>query len=257
MWLSCDEGIWSSTEDLTLEIFIIWETNPCPFDNYKHCPSIYTCINNHTVVGPYSYPTPAQGKVDSRSTNGSQILYIYCSQWYKRKEKGLQSYWQLSCLCLLKYVHYYHLTKLFEYVVNSNKDPVKLKGNLQFIPCHVFRNHSKCDEWCKHKENPEVYRPKNLPYSRYLTGDELLQDLTLLFRRFAKVSEKLIQIGSTQNNESFKRTVATKNPKTHFYSGSESTALRVASAVAQRNDGVSFISKVYKSQLIICYFRYN
>ena len=45
--------------------------------------------------------------------------------------------------------------------------------------------------------------------------------------------------------------MATKNPKTHFYSGSESTAFRVASAVAQRNDGVGFISKVCKCQWII------
>ncbi|XP_078329120.1 uncharacterized protein LOC111135496 isoform X1 [Crassostrea virginica] len=35
-----------------------------------------------------------------------------------------------------------HLTKLFAYVVKSNKDPVKLKNNLQSIPCHVFGDHS-------------------------------------------------------------------------------------------------------------------
>ena len=119
----------------------------------------------------------------------------------------------------------------------------------------MFWDHSNCEEWCKHKENPEVYRPKNLPYTRYLTGDELLQDLILLFGTFAKVIEKLIQKGSTQNNESFNRTVATKNPKTHVYSGSESIAFRVASVVAQRNDGVGFISKVCKCPKILCVFR--
>ena len=31
-----------------------------------------------------------------------------------------------------------HITKLFAYVVKSNKDPVNLKKNLQSIPCHVF-----------------------------------------------------------------------------------------------------------------------
>ena len=93
---------------------------------------------------------------------------------------------------------------------------MKLKNNLESIPCHVFGDHCKCDEWCKDKENQAVYRPKNLPYSLYLTDDEMLQDLVLLFGTFAKVSEKLIQIGGTQNNESFNRTVGTKHPKTHF-----------------------------------------
>ncbi|XP_062575545.1 uncharacterized protein LOC134237472 [Saccostrea cucullata] len=62
--------------------------------------------------------------------------------------------------------------------------------------------------------------------------------------------DKLVNIGSTQNNESFNRTVASKNPKSHFYGGSESTAFRVASAVAQRNDGAGFISKVYENLLL-------
>ena len=83
------------------------------------------------------------------------------------------------------------------------------------------------------------------------------------FGTFAELSEKLIQIISTQNNESFNRTVPTKNPKTHFYSGSESTAFRVASAVAQRNDGVRFISKVWDAngyvildRIYLWYLRY-
>ena len=67
MLLSCDERIWGSTEDLA-------------------------CINNHAVVGPYS--CPRKGRLALNKSNGSQILYINCSQWYKR---------QLFCLCVLKY----------------------------------------------------------------------------------------------------------------------------------------------------------
>ena len=131
MLLSCDEGIWGSTEDLTLEIFIIWELErgicllimsksnifklyTCTFVRHNlwtltlvHLTIISTALLyiHVSIIIQWLDPTPAQGKVDSRSTKGSQILYIYCSQWYKRKEKGLLSYWQLSCLCLLKYVH--------------------------------------------------------------------------------------------------------------------------------------------------------
>ena len=59
------------------------------------------------------------------------------------------------------------------------------------------------------KKNSEVYRSKNPPYSRYLTSNDLLQDLILLFGTIEH-----IEIKSTQNNECFSRTVA---KKTKFY----------------------------------------
>lgn len=137
-----------------------------------------------------------------------------------------------------------HLTKCFAYVVKSNSDNAKLKKNLESIPYHVFGKHENCDEWCKFKETPQAYKPKHLPYCRYLTGKELLEDLKAVIKLFSKNSEKMINVGSTQRNESFNRTVASKNPKSHFYSSSESTSFRVAAAVAQRNTGANFIPKV-------------
>lgn len=65
-----------------------------------------------------------------------------------------------------------------------------------------------------------------------------------MFESFSKNSEKLINVGSTQRNESFKRTVALKNAKSHFYSISEGTSFRVAAAVGQRNTGANFLPKV-------------
>lgn len=55
-----------------------------------------------------------------------------------------------------------------------------------------------------------------------------------------------MKIGSTQANESFNHMVACKNPKSRFYAGSESTAFRVAVAVAQKNIGQETLSKVCK-----------
>lgn len=107
-----------------------------------------------------------------------------------------------------------HLTKCIAYVVKSYSDNAKLKKNLESIAYHVFGKHENCDEWCKFKENPQANKPKNRPYCRYLTGKEqLFEDLKAVFKSFSKKSEKMINVGSTKQNESFHRTVASKNPK--------------------------------------------
>lgn len=61
---------------------------------------------------------------------------------------------------------------------------------------------------------------------------------------FSNNAEKLCSTGSTQSNENFNKVVSAKNPKTHFYGGSESTSFRVAAAVAQKNIGHESLSKV-------------
>lgn len=50
-------------------------------------------------------------------------------------------------------------------------------------------------------------------------------------------------MGSTQANESFNTTVSSKAPKTQFYNGPASLDRRIASAVAQKNDGQSYLLK--------------
>lgn len=72
-----------------------------------------------------------------------------------------------------------------------------------------------------------------------------MEDLKTVFESFSKNSKKLINVGS-----SFNRIVASKNPKSHFYSSSESTSFRVAAAVAQRNTGGNFLPKVYDKLLL-------
>lgn len=137
-----------------------------------------------------------------------------------------------------------HLTKCFDYVVKSNSDNAKLKKNLESIPYHVFGKHENSDEWCKFKENPQTYKPKNLPYCRYLTEKSFWKIQRQCLNHFPKTAKKMINVGSTQRNESFNRTVASTNPKSHFYSSSESTSFRVAAAVAQRKTGGNFLPKV-------------
>lgn len=76
-----------------------------------------------------------------------------------------------------------------------------------------------------------------------LYGKGLFKDLKAVFESFSKNREKLINVGSTQRNECFNRTVASTNPKSHFNSSSESTSFRVAAAVAQKNTVANFLTK--------------
>ncbi|XP_061170966.1 uncharacterized protein LOC133180463 [Saccostrea echinata] len=71
-----------------------------------------------------------------------------------------------------------------------------------------------------------------------------------MFEEYAANSEKLLKVGSTQTNESFNHTVATKNPKTNFYSASESTSFRAAAAVAHKNIGLQTLTRVYENLLL-------
>jgi hypothetical protein len=53
-------------------------------------------------------------------------------------------------------------------------------------------------------------------------------------------------MGRTQCNENINRIVASKNPKKLFYSGSESTAFRVAAVVGHKDTGHIPIQEVRK-----------
>ena len=61
------------------------------------------------------------------------------------------------------------------------------------------------------------------------------------------VAEKLLPFVNSQRNESLNSTIGSKNPKIHFYGGSESNDFRVACAVAQKNIGFSYISNTLES----------
>lgn len=99
--------------------------------------------------------------------------------------------------------------------------------------------------FCSFVKQPEGYKPKNLPYGKYLQGNGILTDLQKVFEYFLKNVDRLLNMGSTQANESFNNIVASKHPKNRFYGGSESTAFRVAAAVSQKNIGHDALSKVY------------
>jgi hypothetical protein len=147
-----------------------------------------------------------------------------------------------------------HISKCFKYCVSQNQeDLINLKKNLEAITPHIYGDHCLCDAWCKYLSSPETYKPHQLPYHRYLSNQNLKSDLSSIFEYYISQAERLINLGSTQANESFNNTVASKTPKSTFYSGSESNDFRIAAAVAQKNLGHQYVMQVCKRERAFFY----
>ncbi|XP_061186837.1 uncharacterized protein LOC133194959 [Saccostrea echinata] len=121
-----------------------------------------------------------------------------------------------------------HLSKCFRYCVSQNQHDLDgMRKNMEAISRHVFGDHSLCGSWCGYLSSPTTYKPVQLPYHRYLSNEELKVDLTSIIDFYISQADRLVDLGSTQPNESFNNTVASKTPKSTFYSGSESNDFRV------------------------------
>ena len=84
-----------------------------------------------------------------------------------------------------------------------------------------------------------------MPNGKDLYGEPLKKALTEIFDEYPTniVVNKLTPCVNSQRKESLNSTIATKNPKTRFYGGSESNDFRVACGVAQTNLGYNYIGK--------------
>lgn len=58
-------------------------------------------------------------------------------------------------------------------------------------------------------------------------------------------AKKLANLSSSQANESLNNTIASKTPKAKHYSASASLSYRVETAVLQKNEGYSYVSKAW------------
>ena len=98
--------------------------------------------------------------------------------------------------------------------------------------------------WCKFNDNPTTYRHKDLPHGKDLFGEKLKEVLTELFAEYYTdtVLSKLAPCANSQRNESLNSVVGTKNPKTRYNGGSESSDFRVACAISQLNTGYGYVS---------------
>lgn len=136
------------------------------------------------------------------------------------------------------------LQKNFDYAVMQHRNnPEHLAAALQACYLHPFGDHTKCGTWCGFLKDP-AYRHPNLPYGKDLTDQNLKTDLEALFKTFIDSKEKLACLGSSQGNESFNNTVASKAPKTRHYCGSSSLSTRVKMAALQKNEGYIYPTMV-------------
>ena len=142
-----------------------------------------------------------------------------------------------------------YLQKCFTYAVDQNRgDSAGLRKSLETIIPHTFDDHKPCADndvpWCGYISAPDGYRHKSLPHGRGLSDAGLRVDLEAVFSSYIANAEKLSKLKSSQANESFNNTVASKAPKSKHYSGSESLSFRVSAAVCQKNDGYSYMTRV-------------
>ena len=138
-----------------------------------------------------------------------------------------------------------YLQKCLDYMLAQNQGDAKgVENGFEAMSRHPFGDHSFCQStWCHHIDNPQR-KYTSFPYGKPLRDIPLQTALGDLMHNYKTQSQKLSTMGSTQANESFNKTVASKAPKTKFYSGSASLNRRVASAVAQKNEGQSYLLKV-------------
>lgn len=144
-----------------------------------------------------------------------------------------------------------YIQKCFNYMISQNQgNPDGIEKSLSALSLHPFGNHIECSEvWCHHKRNPTTSKYSSLPYGKPLKGEVLQQDLENTFHKLKKHSSKLANLGSTQANESFNKSVASKAPKSRLFS--RSIGYRVAASVAQKNMGESYLIQVFISVVII------
>lgn len=138
-----------------------------------------------------------------------------------------------------------YFSKNFTCAIKQNKnDHLKIKNALLAVVPHAYGDHQSCGDWCAGRSSPDTYIHSHLPNGKSLTDQDLRVSLQQLFTKYANGSEKIAKCASTQSNESMNNLVASKNPKSKHYAGSESLCFRVAAAVSQKNVGSVYTKRV-------------
>ncbi|VDI29420.1 Hypothetical predicted protein [Mytilus galloprovincialis] len=108
----------------------------------------------------------------------------------------------------------YYFMKCFNFLVAQARGrPEEISKNLPALSKHPFGDHTSCDpSWCQSFEDSSM-KFRSLPYGKPLKDKQLQASLSTLFSNYITQSEKLAKLESTQGNESFNNTVASKAPK--------------------------------------------
>lgn len=193
-----------------------------------------------TVIGDEDSTTIAKLRSDvsphiQKRSDKNHLKKIIGNSLYSLRKKHKQ----LS----VKVIKYFQ--KCFSYMVSDNQgNPDGILTGLKAMYNHPFGEHTYCSQsWCRFLSDSNA-KYRSLPYGKPLSDVSLQTDVQDLFGKFEEQPEKLAHLSSTQANESLNKTVASKAPKTHHFSGSESLSYRVAAAVAQKNAGHTYVSRV-------------
>ncbi|CAC5422659.1 unnamed protein product [Mytilus coruscus] len=109
-----------------------------------------------------------------------------------------------------------YLNRCFMYAITQNSSSgLQIDDGLSRIVPHVFGDHELCGavDWCTFKDDPISFKYKSLPNGKPLISEDLRRDLENLIEKYKSKASSLRNLGSTQANESFNHSVATKAPK--------------------------------------------
>ncbi|KAK0073150.1 hypothetical protein PV325_010197, partial [Microctonus aethiopoides] len=133
-----------------------------------------------------------------------------------------------------------HIKKCFSYAIDQNRGKsADLAETLRSIPDHLYGRHENCGVWCQRKID--------IRFQKVILHDiGLYNDLKNIFKKYADNAPKFSVVASSQDNESLNNIMAHKAPKNNCYCLSESADFRLASAVASKNNGDSYVMDVKK-----------
>lgn len=155
---------------------------------------------------------------------------------YKLKERGHS---------FLTTVIISNLKRCLCYAVAQNKNNVEgMKFAIKNISNHVYGDHDACGDWCKAKGNPN-YVYKDFPGKQALSNVNFRLALNKVLDEYVLIAPQLAPGGSTQQCESFNQMVATRNPKSRHYAGTEAHQFRVSCAVATKNKGSTYLESAF------------
>lgn len=111
-----------------------------------------------------------------------------------------------------------YIAKMIMYGIQQKQGDVSgLRDRLKQIVPHIFGEHNECDAvWCGHYKDPAKFTYKSLPFKRPLSNPALKLDLEKLISQYVSKADKLAFLGSSQANEAFNQTVASKAPKSRY-----------------------------------------
>ncbi|KAK0072633.1 hypothetical protein PV326_014274, partial [Microctonus aethiopoides] len=156
-----------------------------------------------------------------------------------------QLYKNIRCSKVLNASAIKYLDSSFKYCVMKNKgNELEMARAIENIPQHCFNNHKNCGEWCRYLKDPNSYQHSTI--GEGLTDPRLYEILTNIFSTLAKKANGFSAGVSSNPNESFNCTVASKAPKSKMYGTSASYSFRVDFAVNKKNDGEKFIVELAK-----------